>query len=114
MKIGIGAFKCLENGNALIEADRKRLRYYTLRSMIKTVTRLKHIQKRRNTRLIIYNLPEAVTPMNAQDIIRALNPDLKLQEGVIQTKYVFKRNRNTRNLVVEVNRKLAGNCCKIN
>jgi len=103
MKIGIRTFKSLKNGNVLIEADRKRLRDYTLRSVINAVTRFKHTQKRRNPRLMIYNIPEAVSPENAEDIILAQNPNLKLQEGDIQTKFIFKSKRNTRNLVVEVN-----------
>jgi len=44
-----------------------------------------------------------VTPENAEDIILAQNPDLKLQEGDIQTKFIFKSKRNTRNLVTEAN-----------
>jgi len=39
-----------------------------------------------------------VTPENAENIILAENPDLKLQEGDIQTKFTFKTKRNTRNL----------------
>ena len=40
---------------------------------------------------------------NAEDIILAQNPELKLQKGDIQTKFIFKTKRNTRNLVVETN-----------
>ena len=47
----------------------------------------------------MYNVPEAVTPENAEDIILAQNPDLKLQEGDIQTKFIFKSIRKTRNIV---------------
>jgi len=54
-----------------------------------------------------------MTPENVEDIILALNPDLKRQEGDIQTKFLFKSKRNTRNLVVEVNSQLADRC-KIN
>jgi len=46
-----------------------------------------------------------VSPENGEDIILAQNPDLKLQEGDIQKKFIFKSKRNTRNLVVEVNSK---------
>jgi hypothetical protein len=44
-----------------------------------------------------------VTSENAEDIILAQNPDMKLQEGDIHTKFTFKTRRNTRNLVIEVN-----------
>jgi hypothetical protein len=53
-----------------------------------------NVQWRRNPRLIIYNVP---------DIILAQNPELKLQEGDILTKFIFETKRNTRNLVVEMN-----------
>ena len=42
-------------------------------------------------------------PENVEEIILAQNPDLKLQRGDIQSKFIFKNKRNTRNLVVEVN-----------
>jgi len=105
MKIGIRAFKSLKNGNVLIEADSKE-EIDLLNSQIhdKCGDQLEiNIQKRRNPRLIIYNVPDAVTPENAEDIIIAQNPDLKLQEGDIQTKFTFKTKRKTRNLVIEVN-----------
>ena len=105
MKIGIRTFKSLKNGNVLIEADSKE-EIERLHSQIrdKCGNQIEtYIQKRRNPRLIIYNGPEAVTPENAEDIILAQNPDLKLQEGDIQTKLIFKSKRNTRNLVTEAN-----------
>jgi hypothetical protein len=34
-----------------------------------------------------------VAPENAEDIIIVQNPDLKLQEGDIQTKFTFKTKR---------------------
>ena len=60
------------------------------------------VHKRRDPRLIIYNVPDAVTPENAEDIILAQNPDLNLQEGDIQIKFAFKTKRNIRNIVIEV------------
>jgi hypothetical protein len=105
MKFGIRTFKSLKNGNVLIEADSKD-EIETLNSQIhdKCGDQLEiNVQERRNPRLIIYNVPDVVTLEKAEDIIRAQNPDLKLQEGDIQTKFIFKTKRNTRNLVVEVN-----------
>ena len=55
-----------------------------------------------HTYIIIYNVPDAVTTENAEDIILAQNPDLNLQEGDIQNKFTFKTKRNTRNMVIEV------------
>ena len=83
MKIGIRTFRCLKNCNVLIEADTKE-ETETLNSHIWGVCgdHLEiNVQKRRNPRLIIYNVPDAVTPENAEDLILAQNPDLKLQKG---------------------------------
>jgi len=44
-----------------------------------------------------------VATENAEEIILALNPNLKQQEGDIQSKFIFKTKRNIRNLIVEVN-----------
>ena len=62
-----------------------------------------NVQKRRNPMLIIYNVPDVVTFYYAEYIILAQNPELKLQKGDIQTKFIFKTKRNTKNLVVETN-----------
>jgi hypothetical protein len=105
MKIGVRTFKSLNNGSILIEEDSKE-DIETLNTQIrdKCGEQLEiYVRRRRNPRLIIYNVPGAVTPENADDIILAQNPDLKLQEGDIQTKFTFKTQRNTRNLVIEVN-----------
>jgi len=101
MKIGIRKFKSLKNGNVLIEADSKK-EIERSHSQIRDKCGDKietYIQKRRTPSLIIYSVPEAVTSENAEDIILAQNPDLKLQEGDIQTKFIFKSIRKTRNIV---------------
>ena len=104
MKIGIRTLKSLRNGQVLIEADSKE-ELEILNSQIheKCGSQLEiNIQKRRNPRLIMYNVPEALTTENAEGIIMAHNPNLNLQEGDIQTKYTFKTRRKTKNLLIEV------------
>jgi len=101
MKIEIRTFKSLKNGNVLIETDSKE-EIEALNSQTRDIfgDQLEiDVQKRRNPRLIIYNVPEVVTP----EIILAQNPDLKLQKGDIQSKFIFKTKLNTKNLVAEVN-----------
>ena len=71
MKIGIRSLKSLKNGNVLIETDTKE-ETELLNSQIrdKCGDHLEiNIQKRRNHRLIIYNIPDALTPENAEGII---------------------------------------------
>ena len=104
IKIGIRTFRSLKNGNVLIEADSKEeieLLNTQIRDKCGDQVEAK-VQKRRDPRLIIYNMPDAVTTENAEDIILAQNPDLSLQEGDIQTKFTFKTKRNIRNMVTEV------------
>jgi hypothetical protein len=97
MKIGIRTLKSFKNGNVRIEADSKE-KTAILNSQIRDKCGVQleiNVQKRRNPRLIIYKVPDSVTPENAEGIILAQNPDLKLQEGDIQTKFIFKTERNT-------------------
>ena len=104
-KIGIRTFISLKNGNVLIETDKKE-ETETLNTQIrdKYGDRLEvEVQNRRNPRLIIYNVPDAMTPEKAKDIILAQNPDLELQKGDIRTKFAFKTKRNIRNVVIGVN-----------
>jgi len=83
LKIGIGTFKSLKNGNVLIEADSKD-ENEILNSQIwdKCRDQLEiNVQKRRNPRLIIHNVPGVVRPENAEEIILAQKQDLKLQSN---------------------------------
>ena len=104
MQIGIRSLKSLKNGNVLIEAETKE-EIETLHSQIrnKCGEQLEaSIQKRRNPRLVVYNIPDSLTTENAERIIMTQNPDLNLQAGNIQTKYIFATKRKSRNLVIEV------------
>ena len=98
MKIGIRTLKSLNNGQVLIEADSKEeLEILNSQLHDKRGSQLEiNLQKRRNPRLIIYNVPKALTTENTEAIIIAQNPNLNLQEGVIQTKYTFKTRRKNR------------------
>jgi len=103
MKIGIRTLKSLKNDQVLIEADSKEA-IELLNSQLhdKCGSQLDiNNQKRRNPRVIVYNVPDALATENAA-IIFAQNPDLKLQEEDIQAKYTFKTRRKTTNLVIEV------------
>jgi len=104
MKIGIKTFKGLKDGKALIEADTKD-DIDTLNSQIrdKCGVRLEtNVQKKRNPRLIIYNIPDEVTLENAEDIICTQNSALALNMGDITTQFFIKTKRKERNLVIEL------------
>ena len=85
-------FKSLKNGNVLIEADSKEeIEILNTQIRDKCGDQLEvNVQKRRNPRLITHNVPDAVTPENAEDIVLAQKPDLELQEVDIQTKFAFR------------------------
>ena len=61
-----------------------------------------NVQKRRNLRLITYNIPDEVTLENAEDIICVQNSTLALNKRDITTKFIFKTKRKERNLVIEL------------
>ena len=103
MKIGIRTFKCLKDGKVLIEADTKDgIEILNTQIRDKCGDQLEaNIQKRRNPRIIIYNIPEEVTLENAEEIICAQN-ELALNKGDITPKFVFETKRKARNLVIEL------------
>lgn len=108
IKIEIRTFKSLTDGKVLIEADSKD-DIDMLNSQIqdKCGDRLDtNIQKRRNSRLIIYNIPDEVTLENVADTICTQNSALALNKGDITTKFIFKTKRKERNLVIELTHKL--------
>jgi hypothetical protein len=60
------------------------------------------VQKLRNPRLVIYDIPEDITTQNIEDIIIAQNPELKLNKGDVSAKFAYVTKRHTRNSVMEV------------
>ena len=104
MKIGINSLKSLKNGKVQIEASNK--------EDIDKLTRDIHekcgdklvasVQKLRNPRLVIYNIPDEISVQNIEDILIAQNPELQLTTGDINAKFAYVTKRHTRNLVLEV------------
>ena len=116
IQVGIRSLKSLRNGNVLIEADTKEeIEILTSQIRQKCCDHLEaNIQKRRNPRLIIYNIPDALTTDNAENIISTQNPSLDLQAGDVLPKYIFATKRKTRNLVIEVPPQTRSRYCKQN
>jgi hypothetical protein len=61
-----------------------------------------NIQKPRNPRLVIYNIPEEVNLENIEQIITTQNPELRLNEGEVEPKFTYRGKRNAMNMVIEV------------
>ena len=55
--------------------------------------------------MIKFNAPDEITMDNTADIIREQNPELKLKNADITTKFITKKKRNSRNLIIEVDTK---------
>jgi hypothetical protein len=58
--------------------------------------------KLRKPRIIIYNVPEDITPEILSTTIRTQNPELKIEEDNITPKFRYKNRRGKHNIVMEV------------
>ena len=105
MKIGITKFKGLRNGRLLIETQNKT----EIDALNKTINEAcgeeleASTPRRRNPRLIIYNVPDEITMENAQELIMKQNSEQSIGQEDITPRYLFKDKRKAKNLVIEVN-----------
>ena len=104
MKVGITSLKSLRDGRVVIEASSKN-EIVTLGEKIGEmcgedldVT----MQKLRNPRLVLLNIPKDITPENVEETLTIQNPELDLKEGNIRAKFCYTTKRKIRNLVIEV------------
>jgi len=105
IKVGINSFKALTYGRVLIKTSRKK-EAEALEMDIKTKCGEKLeaiLHRRRNSRLVIRNIPEDITISNIEGTLIKQNPDLYLKAGDIIAKYNYETKKHSQNLVVEVN-----------
>jgi hypothetical protein len=50
----------------------------------------------------LLNIPEDITPENAEETLTIQNPELDLKEGDIRAKFCYATKRKIRNFVIEV------------
>ena len=104
MTIGITTFKGLRNG-LLIETQNKK----EIDALSKTINEVcseeleASTPRRRNPRLIVYNVPDEVNIENAKELIMKQNSELCIEKEDITPRYLFKDKRKANNLVIEVN-----------
>jgi hypothetical protein len=83
MKVGIYSLKSLRDGRVIMETksmeDIERLSTNINDNCSQLLEA--NIQKRRNPKLVIYNIPEEVNPENAEKITTTQNPELMLNAG---------------------------------
>ena len=60
----------------------------------------KHIQRPRNPRLKIINIPEKITTDNIEGTIMLQNPEIGIGKGEIIPKFIYETKRHTSNIVV--------------
>jgi hypothetical protein len=104
IKVGITSLKSLTDGRVMIQASSKN-EIETLGEKIgeKCGEELEvNIQKLRNLRLDLLNIPDDITLENVEDTLTVQNPELDLKEGDIRAKFCYTTKRETRNLVIEV------------
>jgi len=105
MKIGITTFKGLRNGRLLIETQNKN----ETDVLSKTINEMcgeeleASTPRRRNPRLIIYNVPDELNIENAKELIMTQNSELCIGKEDVTPRYLFKDKRKANNLVIEVN-----------
>jgi hypothetical protein len=103
MKVGIRALKSLRDGRVIMETKSKEdleLLYMNINDKCSQLLEA-NIQKPRNLKLVIYNIPEEVNAESADEIITTQNPELMLNAGEVEPKFTYKGKRNIKNLVRE-------------
>jgi len=102
MKVGVCALKSLQDGRVLMEMKSKEkieLLYMNINGKCSQLLEV-NIQKPRNPKLVVYNIPEEITLESAEETITTQNPKLILNAGDIKPKFIYRGKRNTKNLVI--------------
>ena len=89
MKVGICALKSLRDGRVIMETKSKEDIELLCTNINDKRSQLleANIQKPRNPRNVIYNIPEEVNAENAEEIITTQNPELMLNAGEVVPKF---------------------------
>jgi len=104
IKVGITSLKSLRDERVIIEVGSKKV-IETLGEEIRERCGEEleiSIQKLRNPRLIMLNIPADITLVNVKETLVQQNYELLLKEGSIEPKFCYTTKRGTRNLVTEV------------
>jgi len=60
------------------------------------------INRLRNPRLVLLGIPQETTTENVKETLIMLNPELNLQDAILDPKFSYTTKRGNRNLVIEV------------
>jgi hypothetical protein len=102
--VGILALKTLRDGRILIEAgSKKEIEVQGEKIQERCGEDLEvNIQKLRDPRLIMLNIPSDITMENLKGTLTQQNTELDLKDGKIDPKFSYTTKRGIKNLVIEV------------
>jgi hypothetical protein len=103
IKVGINSIRQLRDGRVVIKTSTKK-------EIAKPEDEIRgkydeldvNIQKLRNPRLVMFNIPEDITLGNVEETLTCQNPEQDIKAGDIKAKFSYKTKLGTRNLVTEV------------
>jgi hypothetical protein len=89
--VGNNIFKSLKNGKVLIETNSKEeIEVLEKDINAKCEGQLEaNIHKLKNPRLVIFNIPEAISTGNLEDTLIAQNPNLNLKKGDVNARFSY-------------------------
>ena len=104
LKVGVSSLKTLRDGRLIIEVGSENEIALLGKKIEEQCSQQLEVNvpKLRNPYVIIYNVPEEISPQNAAEVIRSQNEELNINENSIRPKFIMTNRRNTRNLVAEV------------
>ena len=103
IKVGINSIRQLRDGRVIIETSTK-----------KEIEKLEdeirgkcddldvNIQKLRNPRLVLFNIPDDIMLENVEGTLTCQNPEKDTKAGDIKAKFSYITKRGTKNLLIEV------------
>ena len=103
IKVGINSLRQLRDGRLIIEtSSEKEIEILGDKIREKCEELDVNIQKLRNPRLVLFNIPEDITLDNVEETITRHNPEKDIRIGDIKAKFCYVTKRETRTLVIEV------------
>ncbi|PSN31385.1 hypothetical protein C0J52_24532 [Blattella germanica] len=97
MKVGIKASSALKNGHLLIKTGNKE-EFEVICSNINE----KCGHKKRNPRIILFNVPEDITMDNVAEVLQAQNKELEDNTHEMKPIFQFYDKRKHKNMIVEI------------
>ena len=104
INVGISALQTLRDGRIMIETGSKK-EIEALGEKIQEACGEElevNIQKLRNPRLVMLNIPSDITLENVKETLTQQNIELHLEDGKIEPKFSYTTKRGNKNLVIEV------------